>query len=122
MIEWCCDPREGQYFKVSDKSLTDFETTISRKDVRVGDRMIHVGDETTFLDYYDRPVKFIGYRATKGMGKQLVFYLGSEGGDLFNPDEIHYFQELVLLSPTRFFLMFSAQAGRDFNLKNGKWR
>lgn len=121
MIQACCDPREGHYFKVSDNSLSDFETTIDRKDIRVGGTTIHVGDETTFLGYYDRPVKYIGYRSTDGMGKYLVFFLGSEGGDLFNPDEIHYFQELVLLSPTRFFQMFSARAGRDFNLKNGKW-
>ncbi len=85
-----------------------------KEEVVLGNCKLVPGGATTLDGYFSRPVIYCGIRKES----ELVFFLGSVQ-DLFPAS---YYETMNILSPVRFFRMFSPNAGRDFNFVGGIWK
>lgn len=83
--------------------------------VEIAGETLHPDTDTTLLDFFSRPVLFLGVKD----GNEAIFHIGSEK-DLFQ--EKHYFEVVFIITPTRIFQLYAPGSGRDFNFINQKWK
>jgi len=100
--------------------LTDVGEVIPdlvKQSVTVVDTVIEPDTMTDLLGHWRCPIRYVGMI----LPNTLVFYLGDQGGSLFEPRKSAY-QCIHLITPTRLFLMFTFKSGRDWNWIKGKWK
>lgn len=86
--------------------------------VTIVDEVIEPGMMTDIKGFYNRPAKYLGIDAQYPDSKCMLFYIGTD--DNLFPKE--YYKVILWLSPTRFYITFRPNGGRDFNYINGQWR
>jgi len=82
----------------------------------VGER-ITPGVKTDLSGFFVRPLLFVG--TSKDCPDAMVFHIGTKK-NLF--EEVHYFEEILWVSPTRIAVTTGRYQGRDFNYINGRWK
>ena len=93
---------------------TDILNFIHPCTVTLGTEMINPGDLTSLDNYLLKKVKYLGMVNGNGM----ILYYGADK-NLFPK---HYYGLIWIISKTRIFEMYSAQAGTDHIFVNGKWK
>ncbi len=81
------------------------------------------GSETDLEGFLCRKILYMGHKTPKSKCSiflpngaiNLLFYLGED-------DNEHYFKSIFYLSPTRIYIQYQPNGGRDYNRVNGKWK
>src|SRR5690606_4661192 len=81
-----------------------------KESILVGDVTINPGDKTDLLSLFNRKLIYKGK-----LDKKAVFYMGDQNC-------MHYYQTLLVVSPTRIYMNYSWIGGRDYNLVEGRWK
>lgn len=93
---------------------TDILKFIHPCTITLGTETINPGDLTSLDNYLIKKVKYLGTVNGNGM----ILYYGADS-NLFPK---YYYGLIWIISKTRIFEMYSAQAGTDHIFVNGKWK
>jgi len=106
--------KQGSGYICNDE--TEIYTIICPGSFTMGNESIENGQETDLAGFFNRDLLFVGLASKFLPTKLAIFYIGTDGFGRF------FYQEVTILSNERIFLLYGNGFGRDYNLKEGKWK
>ena len=120
MLEEYIDINEGLCVKSDTKEELDkYFNNKTPLVIESESRPINAGEKTTLGDFFIEPLEYLGKAEDNTSG----FYIGDvRKKDLFQDETKHYAECILVLNPKTIFIMTRPGQGRDFNLRNNKWK